>query len=503
MRLGLALLLLAAPAAADVLSPAPDAVSVSIYRPPGRGQGALDLDELQGFALISEQRTVTLAAGRNTIRFAGVADGMLAASASITGLPAGVAEQNRDAKLLSPGGLIQASIGQPAELVRTHARTGKEQRIPVTIRAREQGVMLQTPAGLEALGCSGLPERLVFPKAPPGLNASPTLSVEADAAAPVTATITLTYLARDFDWAANYVAELAPDGQSLALFGWITLANGNATSFKGARTQVLAGRVEHDGDVQDAPAQATPAARGCWPLGKTGGLPRPPVPRMLMEMALPAPPAPMMAMAAPAADIVVTGARKAVQEDFGDLQLYRIPDPTDVRAQGQKQVAFVEAARVPVQAVYRFQLYADSGDDDPQPAQLLLRTRNTAGNGLGQPLPAGTVALFSAGARPMLLGEAPLRDTARDEEVELPVLQSPQVQARHAEDDNVDGLYRITLTNARSAPAQVEVVLDKDDDQRLFATSPAIGSRNGRPTWRVTVPAGGQTVLRYRVKEVR
>jgi hypothetical protein len=503
MRLWLALALAAAPAlAADVVSSGPEAVGIAIYRPPGRGQAALDLEDLSGFALISERRSITLAPGRNIIRFAGVADGMLAASASITGLPKGVAEQNRDAKLLSPGGLIEASIGQSAELVRTDRKTGRETRLPVTIRAGTDGIMLQTPAGLEALVCSGLPEKLVFPAVPPGLAASPTLSVEAVSDSAVSATITLTYLARNFDWAANYVAELAPDGRSMAVQGWLTLANGNSISFAKANTAVLAGRVEHDGEVRDTPAEAAPAIHGCWPLGKTGGRPRRPLPN-LRQLALPAPPAPMMAMAAPMADIVVTGARKAVQEDFGDLKLYRIPDPTDVRANGQKQVAFMAQARVAVESVHRFRFWADNDSDDWTGAQLLLRSRNDASHGLGLPLPAGRLALFSPGARPLLLGEAPLKDTARDEEVELSVQASAQVQARLQADPDRDDHYLITIRNARPAPVQVEVALEKDDDDRIIAARPAIGSRNGVPTWRVTVPAGGQTVLRYRGKEAR
>ncbi len=82
---------------------------MTVYRAPDRGSGSIDLDELQGFALISETRTVHLPAGLSQLRFEGVADGIEPASAIVTGLPAGVIEKNREGKLLSPSALIAAA----------------------------------------------------------------------------------------------------------------------------------------------------------------------------------------------------------------------------------------------------------------------------------------------------------------------------------------------------------------------------------------------------------
>ena len=61
-----------------------------------------------GYALVTETRTVTIPAGETLIRFQAVADGMYPESAIVTGLPKGVKEKNRDARLLSPFGLVDA-----------------------------------------------------------------------------------------------------------------------------------------------------------------------------------------------------------------------------------------------------------------------------------------------------------------------------------------------------------------------------------------------------------
>src|SRR3546814_5469593 len=88
-------------AAEDVVASAPSALSVTVYRAPDRDAGSIDLDDLGGFALISETRTVHLPAGVTRLRFEGVADGIDAATAILTGLPGAVIEKNRDAALLS------------------------------------------------------------------------------------------------------------------------------------------------------------------------------------------------------------------------------------------------------------------------------------------------------------------------------------------------------------------------------------------------------------------
>src|SRR5690242_8374850 len=89
---------LAAPSAAPAFAQtaikagAPVDVSVTVYRNPYRGEGGFELDDLGGFALITETRRVVLPPGEHQLRFEGVADGIEAVSAIVTGLPSGVIE---------------------------------------------------------------------------------------------------------------------------------------------------------------------------------------------------------------------------------------------------------------------------------------------------------------------------------------------------------------------------------------------------------------------------
>ncbi|WP_443028847.1 MULTISPECIES: DUF4139 domain-containing protein, partial [unclassified Sphingopyxis] len=269
----LLLILAASPAAAQpvVTSAAPEKVSVSVFRDPDRAEGGeIDPNWLQGFALISEQRTIDLPAGESVLRFEGVAEGMVAVSAIVTGLPGGVVQKNRDAALLSPASLLDGSLGNRVHLRRTDRATGKVTEEDAIIRSGPQGaVVLQTPAGYESLRCTGLPETLVYDGVPAGLTAKPTLSVTTRSPAAQRVSVTLTYLATGFDWASNYVARVAADGRTLDLFAWLTVANSNGESFADARLAAIAGtlnKVSNFKALADVP-QAPPLRLRCFALG--------------------------------------------------------------------------------------------------------------------------------------------------------------------------------------------------------------------------------------------
>ena len=69
-----ALAVIAAPAPAqaqDLTASAPVDVSVTVYRDPYRSEGGFDLDNLNGFALITETRRVVLTPGQHRLRFEG------------------------------------------------------------------------------------------------------------------------------------------------------------------------------------------------------------------------------------------------------------------------------------------------------------------------------------------------------------------------------------------------------------------------------------------------
>ena len=513
-RWPLLLSMLAASSAAAqpaVTSLAPEKVSVSVFRDPGRDEGGeISPNWLEGFALISETRTIDLPAGEATVRFEGVAEGMIAVSAIVTGLPGGVVQKNRDAALLSPASLLDGSLGNRVHIRRTDGATGKVTEEEAIIRSGPAGaVVLQTPAGYEALRCTGLPETILYDGVPAGLTAKPTLSVTTRSPAAQRATVTLTYLSTGFDWASNYVARVREDGKTLDLFAWLTVANSNGESFADAGLAAIAGTLNKVSDFEAlAERPRTPPLRlRCFPTGsgRYGAPPPPPPP--------PAPPPPPMAamdsivvtaQRRPSAEMLSAVAIVASQEDLGDLKLYRVPIPVTVAANGQKQVALLVKDGVPFRTIHRLRLYPGDEGKAMEP-EILLRMQNKEAEGLGVPLPSGQAAVFEpVGGREMLVGEGRMRDHAVGEKVDLVIGESSQVRIdveNYVPPKNREQDYRITVTNANPHPADVELGFLVDDSDRLDSRIRKLPRRDGLLTWVVRVPANGSKTFHYRVKD--
>ncbi len=520
---------LPAAAATDVLADAPSDLSVTVYRAPSRAQGSMRLDDLEGFALVSETRTVRLPAGESRVRFEGVADAIEPASAIVTGLPTGIVEKNRDGSLLSPSALVAAAAGKSVLLLRSNAKTGKTERVPGTLVSNAEGVVFQTRDGVEALRCSGLSESFNF-ETVGDLSATPTLSIQVRTPQAMTAFVTLSYLARGFDWAADYTAKLSADGRTLALGAWVTLANGNGEGFPDSQTQVIAGRLNRESEEVEPIDIGAPILAQCWPQGSTSDPPQ----LIQIDRASPlgfesldgarARYAAVMAAPALMQEVMVTGA-KVQSEQLGDLKLYRVPNRTTVASRQSKQVRLMDRPGIPIRRVYSANLQAAS-DVQAFAADLLLRTKNNKANHLGLPLPSGNIVVYATRGSTMLrVHESAIRDLAVDEEVEINMGESPDVQVRLTREKTsinparstllpllpgivlrtarLDDVSRVEVSNARDSQIQFELRLKLFGDARVVRADHAVGTKNGQPIFRLTIPAHGTATVRYQTQHTK
>lgn len=507
MRAGLAALALlsASPAGAEVVSEAPDAVSVTVYR---EGQArAADMYEVstgEGLALITETRTVTLPAGETRLKFRGVADTMVAQTTSLEGLPGEMVERNQDYDLLSPGSLLEQSVGRTVRVVRTNPATGAQTDERALVRSDARGVVLDFGGGrVEALRCSGLPERLVFGELPPELADKPTFSVLARTASPGRYKVRLSYLATGISWAADYVAKIAPDGRTLDLSGWITLANRTSATLAQAPTQVVAGNLSRDAGTVPVEAEARPIRNDCWWRDEPTA-----------QRFAPPPPSPT-AMPSIVEELVVTGSFVARQSELGDYKLYTLPEPTTVAANQVKQVRFLDQRGVRFERLYRFELDPEPEGEEIVHPKVLLRMQNRRSDGLGVPLPQGNAAVMERVAgRMVFAGEDAVRDTA----VGLPF----EITFGAAQD--VDLMPRVTkrediLRNGQDVgerlwieaevwndkPGRVTVELagpPSDAATALSSASRRYKLVGGRPIWTLSLAPGERAKLSW-IVEIR
>jgi hypothetical protein len=497
-----------------VTSAGPDKVSVTLYRDPNRGaQSAINRSYPQGFALITETRTVTIPAGPAVIRFEGVAGNILPESALVSGLPDGVEEKNLDANLLSPRSLFDRALGRRVLVRRTNPATGKAQLLQATLRSSADGAaVLQFGGAYGDLRCSGLPEAIVYDGVPEGLSAKPTLSVKTTAKAQRQVTLTLSYLSGGFDWQADYVIAMRKNGQSADLFAWITLASTDVTSFVDADTQVVAGKINRVANSNYGPrnfASASYLPLQCWPLPEYDLYTR----ERFAARGGPPPPPPPPAPVAPAMDIIVTGnrvaagmmaeAKMAIAEELGDLKLYRFPTRVTVASQSQKQVGLMNKPGVKLAPVY----VSDIVRENTQTA-LLLRGKNNAATGLGAAMPAGKAAVFSdVGGQMLLVGESAIDDKAVDEVVEFrmgrPQGVSAQVVGTRRRPDDRTIAYALTVTNDQPWPVTYEAKIHLYDYEKMARSSSRLGRKDGASFWTTEVPANGTATLSYAVRDDR
>jgi hypothetical protein len=495
-----------------VFSPRAAAVAVTIYR-----------DDL---ALVSETRTVELPASAVTLVIEDVVDTLLPQSAVITDTGRTLAESNFDFDRLTPRSLLEHSIGETVTITRTNPATGNVTRTAATIVAVGEGVVLETADGQEALYCSGLPERLELVEVPDELLAEPRLSVRLAAGAPGPRTVKISYLAHGFAWRSDYVAHLNEQSDVMRLAGWATLTNSTGTVFEQAEVQLVAGRL----NILDAAQRGSAGEPVYAAVGENEVEARDRIVREKAEAEvallrecfaadLPLPlatPIPdfgdlRFALRSQALEqIVVTGSRIAEREELGDYQLYRLPWRTDLAARQTKQVLFLDEPLVRVERLYgvRLESLIEPLAEEVAIPNLIVRFENTERDGLGEPLPSGTVRVFEPHLdREVFAGEAELGDRPVGLPVELVIGRALNVLLETTtertfggrDDQRVVATTQHRIVNNKAVPIDLEIrhgVESRYLDLKLESTSRPMRRKYGDFAWRFTVPPG-EALLNY------
>lgn len=430
----------------------------------------------QDLALIREVRTVELSRGINRLVLAGVSAHLQPESLRVRPLGApgevAVVGQVYDASVLTPQRLLESYLGRTVKVVRTNPSSGDETEVDAVVLAVDGGVVLQIGDRVE----TGVPGRIVFPELPQNLHARPVVQLELDSAVAGERDLEISYLSGGLSWHADYHAELSVGGESLSLESMASLDNFSGTGFAQARIKLVAGE---------------------------------------LHRAAPSPPQPMMrAMAAEAAP------RPAGEQLFA-YHLYSLKEPVTLRDRQSRQVAFLSAPEVSARTEYllegRDYLYRSRMEAPPssQTVQARIRFDNEKSAGLGLPLPAGTVRFYQRDSEGglQLVGEDRLPHTPEGEEVDLRLGNAFDLSAQRVQTDfsklpvapphrsGFESAHRLVLSNAGQREVTVRVVEPLPGEWQVVEESlPHSRQSAGRAEWHVRVPAGGATVLAYRVQ---
>ncbi|MDH4130462.1 MAG: hypothetical protein OEW17_03315 [Gemmatimonadota bacterium] len=209
----------------------------------------------------------------------------------------------------------------------------------------------------------------------------------------------------------------------------------------------------------------------------------------------------------------------------GDVHIYSLPGRVTIEPGVVTTVQLFPPATAGITKTYEapsanpyYGPLPQFGEPMESPIGITYTVRRPRKSDFGdRPMPAGTVRLYesdSAG-QAQLIGEASAGHTAAGEDLRVSAgvafdLGATRVQTTYTTGRDTTGGrkrtvatadYRVTLTNARSEPVAVDVLEERGGEWSVVSSSvPAEKLSSTRTRFRVTVPAGGEAILTYRLR---
>lgn len=419
-------------------------------------------------ALVRDRRSATLDRGPQMLVMEGVARQARDATAMLSGGGVTVQEQGFHLGGIDADTLLAAAVGQEVTVVWRDAN-GAEREERAKVIAAGPSPVFQVGGKVVA----GAPVRILYDSLPPEMRSLPAYRASVVAEQGGKRELELAYLTGGLSWQADYVAELAPTEDKLALSAWATLTNASGADFANARVQVMAGELN---TVADEP----------------------------------------MPMRAPRAEkVLMAAAMKAkpnTPEPVGGYHLYTLAQPVSLKDGERRQVALMAPQVVAVERQLILDpmpapLWRDRAAD--QPAQHPLAVLKLK-NGGAEPLPAGTVRVFQrardGGAT--FVGEDRLGATPAGASARITLGRAFDVTARRSQSDFTrvsadisEAAWQVKLANAGDNPAKVTVRESFGGEWLVLEESAKHAKESAfAAAWTVTVPARGETVLTYRAR---
>jgi hypothetical protein len=474
---------------------APGAIPSEVYQPALQPPGYY-AQPLPGYAIVKQQRRVSLTEGRSTLRFADVAARIEPTTVLFKSLtdPEGTAvlEQNFEFDLVGPEKLLEKFIEQPVTLQFVR-ESGSVDQLRGTLLSNAGGaIILNTGDAANPIQIiRHTPERIGLSEVPGGLITRPTLVWNLHAKRAGEHLVRVSYETRGVTWWADYnlVFREGANANSgaLDLSAWVSIINRAGATFPDAKLKLVAG------DVQRIRPQSL--------AGFGGG-----------------------ARNEAARDMSLSGFQ---ERSFFEYHLYTLGRPTTLSDNSTKQVELFPPARnVPCEKVlvyYGLSVPWWNWSDPIQDRELgvamntkvdvYLRLVNDEASGLGIPLPSGRIRvnkLDPADETLEFIGEDTIDHTPRNEKVLVKLGAAFDVVGERRQTDfsidvarrQMDEGLEIKVRNRKQEPVQVIVKenLYRWSNWKILARSHDFEQQDARTVhFPITVPADGEVVVKYGV----
>jgi hypothetical protein len=430
------------------------------------GDGGVD----DGYAVVREQRALTLAAGSHDVVI-GDLPNFIDPEAMALGFPAGNAKVISQRLLLAQG-QNAALTGLPGRDVMVLGNKGEPRPTGTLLRAGD-GLLVRGGDGNTTLVRDYAAVRAMGGDFPTGSSLS--LRVDAQRAGQTNAV--LSYPTAGLGWRAAYVATLQPGSACRMQFeSRASIANRSGRDWRDTKLTLIAGE----------PHFAKPSA-----------------------------PRPMMAMAR---SYKAESADMPAQSTLADYRSYALPAPVDLPDGSVSQVPLY-ATRT-LDCTRTALLENGNSYEQPQPEinpLFNLGSNNTIASTLilkaFDSLPAGYLRVLTAdrNGTPQFIGEGRIDDTPKGSDATLTLGTAFDLRAQRERTAfkvdkaarTMDEAFRITLTNAGDS-ARVVTVREHPSRWQQWTLVSSTGKPDKQTPdlleFRVNVPAGGKATLDYAVR---
>lgn len=415
------------------------------------------------FALVRDVRQVELTHGRVSLQFNEVSPSIQPASVSLNVGPkrgaARVIEQGYRYDVLSPKTLGQRADGSTVTVHRVHPGTGEIGKVRGQALAQFSGnvPVLRTDEGITFYSS---PNAIGFDRLPDRWSSQPSLTWLLDVKQPGPITFDVAYLTQGMTWQADYVLTLGRGPSDAAsLVGWITLANNTSLGYSDAHLAVVAGKVNRVSGLLEAEEDSGVDRR-----------------------------------------VYLKGAEKparAERSSLADYHLYDLPGRTDLPARSSKQVTFLTTNRLHPRTHYVAEPWywddESSGGTVSSPVETELRFDVKESEGLGVPMPQGSVRVFMPDSVGLdqFVAEQQVLATPRDETVKLRLGPAQNVR-----------LTRVLMDRSTTYQHKVDRIQYRLRNHERTAVTVEVRERDGelvRSGVQATHPDAATTVFELRV----
>ncbi|MCE5324580.1 DUF4139 domain-containing protein [bacterium] len=441
------------------------------------------------FALVKDNRAVSLAQGINSIDVEDVAAKIDPTSVLFKSITApnsvSILEQNYQYDLISPNNILGKSVGQRVVFTSYNMDGSMRQQEGILLNPPDNGgIVIRTDDGNLVMNPSG---QVTLKQMPEGLHPKPTLNWLIASNKACDQNVEISYITDGIGWKADYVALVNRDDTALDLAGWVTLNNQSGATYENAKLTLMAGDVRR---IQDRYSYARPAVAG-----------------KMLDYA---------------------EASQFEEKSFSEYHMYTMERPTDIRNKETKQLSLLNASNAGVKKEliydargdwFKSWFYPGRKDYDPgsgydtsdyHKVNVVLELKNSKENHMGMPLPAGKIRVYKlddTGSQ-QFIGEDSIDHTPKDEKIRLYIGDAFDVVGdykrtnyRKIASNIVEESFEVQIRNHKDVPVEVKVVDHVWSDWKVTQSTCDYTKKDaGTIEFPVKVPKDGKTTVTYTIR---